>query len=44
MQLEIRFTPTHFSHPENGDLLISTKDISDFKYFLNGFGQKPTSF
>ncbi len=33
---KIKFMPTHFIHLENSDLMIITKEIGDFKYFLQG--------
>jgi hypothetical protein len=34
----ITFTPTHFAHHENGDLLIQTTEIGDWNYYLSGEG------
>ena len=42
--VHVKFTPTHFTNSESGDMTISTQEIGQWRYYLTGKGEKPTSF
>ena len=42
--IQIFYTPTNIDTLESGDVIISTQEIGEWKFYLQGFGQDPTDF
>ena len=36
VEIELTYTPTHYLHAEDGDLLITSTEVGDWRYFLSG--------